>query len=412
MKVGFYFKYGENGKKIDLNEINKGNPGIGGTQYLFLLIVKYLNIYYGNGFATLFTDSNFKASNEDIPISYASSLDEGIEKCKKDKVDIMVINCNDVNKDNEKVFKNTNINIIVWAHNTVPFLAQKIINKYDSIKKIVCVSKSQMMNMVDSKCFRKCTYINNTVTKEFIEKSKRSDYSMNKVIYVGSLYPQKGVQNLLDIWNIVLRDVPDAKLIIIGSAKVWNKNIEVGELGVAPPAFERILIKKLKKLSNSDSVEFLGTKNWCEINEYIKDAKVGVVNPSTFYRDETFCMSAIEMNAHGIPVISRYRNDGLSSTIINGENGYLEKGDKKIASGICKLLLDKDLCKEMGRKSIENVKRFYVDDIIHDWKKCFDDLCNNNTLVNGSKIFPKDTILLKIDKLHKGYYKLRRLLKV
>ena len=78
----------------------------------------------------------------------------------------------------------------------------------------------------------------------------------------------------------------------------------------------------------------MGAKGWEYIDKFVSTFRLGIVNPSHYMRDETFCLSAVEMAAHGLPVISRQRHDGLQTTIIHGKTGYLEKNNKDIAERI------------------------------------------------------------------------------
>ena len=116
----------------------------------------------------------------------------------------------------------------------------------------------------------------------------------------------------------------------------------------------------------------MGAKGWKEIDKMIPRARVGIVNPSHYMRDETFCMSAIELEAHEIPIVSRQRQDGLNTTIIHGETGYLEKKDVDIAKRIVELLHSKKRSIEMGQMARCYVHRFTPENEICKWKEIVD----------------------------------------
>ena len=221
--------------------------------------------------------------------------------------------------------------------------------------------------MSDTPCFGKCTFINNIIPAHFYENAKLTDYSEEKAVYVGSLMPQKGVHNLLEIWQYVEKDLPHAQLYIFGGANVWNSNVVLEKNKVADKYYDRIIQKRLKKLNHPENIHFLGAKGWDHIDLYISSFRVGIVNPSHYMRDETFCLSAIEMETHGLPVVSRQRDDGLKTTVINGKTGFLEENDKRIAERIIQIISNKDISQQLGRTGREYAKQFIAEKTIDKW---------------------------------------------
>lgn len=391
-KIAFYLSLKKISKRLNNINIENGNPGIGGTQYMFLLTVRYINLLCHNCEAFILTDINIEQFDNKIPIVFLENEKEIIQCCETLNVDIIVINANMVSRV-KKLILDTNINIYCWAHNTLNYKGQCIVAKIKNIKKLICVSKKQYDNMRDSICFNKCTYINNVITKKFYNDSKISDYSNNNVIYIGSIMPQKGLHNLLDIWKYVEKECRDIQLYIFGGASIWNNNIELGKLGIADKYYDKILRKKLKKLKYKDNIHFMGTQSAEFIKKYMEKSKIGIVNPSKYMRDETFCISAIEFETYGIPVISRERGDGLSSTITNKKNGFLEKTNKAIAEKICFLLKNEKKLIEMGKNARDNAKKFIIDNEILKWDKLVKD---DNEIVRNKLCFKisKDSLIL------------------
>ena len=407
MIIGFYLEYGSMADTIELGKIDMGNPGIGGTKYLFLLIVKYLNRQYGIGTAILYTDAVFNSSDEEIPIRIVNDLKQAVKVSAIDGAQLLVVNGNIVSIQNESVFSKSSVDFVVWAHNTVSGRSQKIIRRQPNIKRVVCVSEQQYKNMRDTSCFSKCTFINNCLPKRFFQNVMVSDHSQQTAVYVGSLFPQKGVHNLIEIWVEVLKKVPEAQLYVIGGSQVWNPNIKTGPLGVTEPFYEKVIIKKTKKLLKPDSVHFLGAKSWNEITPLISKCRVGVVNPSHYMRDETFCMSAIELSAHEIPIISRQRGDGLVTTVLHGRTGYLEKTDEKIVDRLVELLIDQRQAEQMGRNAREFASAFCVDTIIHDWANLISDAGSSSTKKENNVrryAVSRDALYLNHDKLLHYWY--------
>lgn len=400
-KIAFYIGLLKHRATIENCVLDNGNPGIGGTQYLFLLTVKYLNELYGDGYAVLLSDEDIDINNE-VSIKNVINEDNAIKYCEENNIDFLVFNANIAKKAPKRMF-NTDRKIILWAHNTMSMSGQKAAARTKSVYKVVCVSESQYKNMIDSECFPKCTYINNIIPEAFYYDAISTDYSEKKVIYIGSATPQKGIHNLLEIWKYVEKLVPDAELTVIGGARVWNPQSELGCLGVADIYYDKIINARLRKLKYPNNIHFLGAMGWEDIKNKILTSRVGVVNPSHYMRDETFCMSAIEMELHGLPIVSRMRKDGLCTTIINGKNGYMEKNDKEIAKKIAMLLCDKALAEEKGTVAREYSAKFIAKEEVVNWKRIVDN-AEENVVCNKKYLPSKDAILLFHDLVLKVIY--------
>ena len=371
-KIAFYIELKNSIKSLQQSDLNLGNPGVGGTQYLFLLTVKNLNRMYGNKYALLLTDGDFGMEDADIPYHIVSDEAGALRYCTEESIGIITFNANILDRVSRNVF-DTDIRILVWAHNTLTWKRQCIAAKTKCIDRIICVSKSQCDNMADTPCVEKCTYINNVIPEYFYQNSTLTDYSDLKVVYVGSVMPQKGVHNLIEIWKYVEDVEPKAQLYIFGGANVWNPDAKLGGNGAVDQYYDRIICKRLNKLAHPENIHFMGAKGWKDIDRMIATARVGVVNPSHYMRDETFCMSAVEMEAHGLPIISRQRNDGLNTTIIHGKTGFLEKDDENIAAKIVELLQNQQLCRHMGAAARKSSEAFVVQNEIYKWKEIVDD---------------------------------------
>lgn len=394
-KIAFYMKF-QSFKDVIINaNLDYGNPGIGGTQYLFLLTVKYLNKLGGKDAAIILTDTDFSLNDQDVIFKYVGDEKGAIEFCENNNIKNVVFNANIADRVNEGTF-NTDVRIALWAHNTLSYKRQVIAARTESIHRVVCVSKAQYENMKDSICFPKCAYINNIISPEFYNNANISNYSEKKVIYIGSAVPQKGMHNLLKIWRHIELSEPNAKLYIIGGAKIWNGGAKTGELGIGGVLYDKKLCDYYKKIKNNNNVFFCGPLGWDEISELMKDCRVGVVNPSHYYRDETFCMSAVEIQTFGVPVVSRDRDDGLKTTILDGKSGFLRKTDKQIANEIVELLKNNHSCNKMGSFARVEAKEFVISSKIYKWFEIFE-----NYEISSSKknIISKDSLLLTHDYL-------------
>lgn len=400
-KIAFFIELKKHRQTIEKCILDNGNPGVGGTQYLFLLTIKYLNKLYGNGYAVLLSDMDLDIEGE-VSIKNVAGEAGAVSYCERNNIGTIVFNANIADRVCASLF-NTDRKIILWAHNTMSMGRQKVAAKTKSIYKVVCVSKSQYENMRDSECFPKCTYINNIIPKPFYDNALLTDYSEKKAVYVGSATPQKGIHNLLKIWKYVEKLVPDAELDVIGGAKIWDPNSRLGCLGVADIYYDIVISRHLRRLKHPENVHFFGAKGWEEIRNIISSSRLGVVNPSHYMRDETFCMSAIEMQLHGLSVVSRMRNDGIGTTIVNDLNGYLERSDKKIAQKIALLINDEFLAKEKGLEARKYSSKFTAENEVTKWREIAESAEESKKCSN--KILPsKDSVLLFHDFILKVWY--------
>lgn len=388
-RIAFYTKLKNIKNNIVSADFEQGNPGIGGTQYIYLLTVKYLNKMYGEGYSVILTDDEITLSDVEIKCHYT---DNPIDYCEKKGIIMLVFNAYDKLSINFSKLK-TDVKIILWAHNTLNNRLQKIAARSESVYRVVCVSESQYNNMIDTECFPKCTYINNIISQTFYENAKTTNYNKKAAVYVGSIVPNKGIHNLIDIWKYV--EEKDIHLYVIGGANMYNPDIELGELGIADVYYEKLIKRKLHKIEYKENIHFLGAMGWDCIKEVISECRVGIVNPSYYLRDETFCISAVELQAHGLPVVSRKRNDGLETTINNGKSGYLKKNNKEIAKGISYILNNPEEASKMGEFAINKAKTFIGFTEVKKWNYLVE---NIQTVQCKKKYISKDSILVLYDR--------------
>lgn len=370
-KYGFYVKLESYIEKIVMKDLMKGNPGIGGTQYLFLMVAFLLR---QRGYdIVIFSD----IEELEYGIIKCHNNSELSELCVSKKIKKLVVNAygNDFILNDELLYKN-GIKVVFWAHNTLDFFMRKKIVNAKNIPLIVCVSENQYKNMKGTGLEAISTYVNNFITSRFYDESTRTSLAAEKVIYIGALFPNKGCHNLIKIWKLVNKCKPNAQLVIIGGSSIYGSKVKTGTIGVTDKVYEMLISHYWKRIDNPSTIKFVGGKSWKEIPDLISDAKVGIINPSHFQFDETFCMSAVELEAYGIPIISRYRNDGLSTTVLNGVTGYLYEKDKDIASAVVSLMDDKLTLQKMSDNAREYAKRFIEDESISRWEQILADNCS------------------------------------
>lgn len=158
----------------------------------------------------------------------------------------------------------------------------------------------------------------------------------NSILYFGTLIRKKGVLQLPEIFNLVRKQIPEAKLILIGadSPDITTQSKSTWEL-----------MKKSFSPLDSANVEYLGKMKYEEVQNYIKQVSVCVF-PSYA---ETFGMVTVEAMAMQKAVVTS--NLGWNKELlVDGESGYLVNPDdtETFAQKICDVLQNKEKALSMG----------------------------------------------------------------
>ena len=246
----------------------------------------------------------------------------------------------------------------------------------------VVLSESQAKWMYSSHMFNKTKIIHNFVS--YNGGLRKNNNSLN-VYYIGAIYPSKNLDCLTSIWPKVLRIVPNAKLYVIGSSRVYSSNAEVGSLGISSPDYERLILGPIRRPDILKSVSFLGKLSNNEIYHELENCKVGVVNPVG--TGETFCISALNFGAMGIPVVAG--NFGGLKTTLPENCGFKVKTRRELCKKIVQVLLDSDLNNRFGNKYHEIVcDKFTLTEFEEKWINLIDCIFDNSEISN-TKLYSK-----------------------
>mgnify|MGYP005751360303 CR=1 FL=1 len=354
-------------KGVDLSRPELGNPGVGGSEYLFILLASELCSRGMNITVYHYCDNTLPSNVKH------NKVNDSIEMLKKAEDDGMDILIHQVGKTKEWYahLKSTNLKSIAWAHVYLEYYELKLIRNCASVKRIVFVGKEEYDSYIDDDIIQKATYIYNMLPTENCPEDRKLDSL--EVTYVGSLVPAKGFHKLAEIWPIILKNVPEAKLNIIGNGKVYNRSAKLGKYGIAQDDYENSFMKYLIDNNGNilPSVHFWGIVG-TEKDNIFKRTTVGIVNPTAL--TETFCMSAVEMEFAYIPVVSK-RKWGLLDTVKNKQTGFLFKNKSEFINRVITLLNDLKLNKYMGEEAHNYVKdKFSVDVIVPQWEKLLNDV--------------------------------------
>ncbi len=157
------------------------------------------------------------------------------------------------------------------------------------------------------------------------------------VCYLGRFHYQKGVLELIDIWQKVCQKRPKAKLVMIGIGPLEN---EVKE--------------KIKKYGLEENVDLLGFKDGQEKYQIFKQAKI-MVHPATY---DSGGMASAEGMAWGLPVVGfdlechqTYYPRGMIKAPRDNLNKFSEK--------IIQLLEDKKLYQKYSSEAVDLAQKVW-----------------------------------------------------
>ncbi len=380
MKVAIYphdYDYGEGPlfRNMDFRNPQLGNPGIGGTQYEFILLA-YALVNFSDCEVNIYCHEDSNIYPDGVKVHIFRDNSDLIQQIKNDSNDIFVIRA-EIRPEFFDMFERAEkagINTVAWSHNFMPYYIADSLVKNQAVKRVVMVSHEHYDYHLDHPVNAKSTYIYNMFYGRHF-RLRDSSYE-SAVTFTGGLYRFKGFHVLASMWKDILKEVPGAKLYVIGSGKLYNKSSALGVYGLADPEYEAEFMKHLTDKGGKiiPSVKFLGNMGAEKAEIYYKTA-VGVMNPTG--TDETFGISALDAEACGVPVVTRAIN-GLLETVRHGETGFLGRNPEEIKKYIILLLKDKELNIRLGRKAKEFAeKSFLPEAIVKQWLKLFDDVLNN-----------------------------------
>lgn len=226
---------------------------------------------------------------------------------------------------------------------------------------LVCVSESDKKLVLKYKTIpkNKIVVIKNGIDIEKFQTTQQEiDDLKNKLrlennfvlTTIGRLHQQKDFSTILRALKLILFQIKDIKLLIIGEGPL-----------------RKFLEREVKNLNLELYVKFLGA---CQnIPTLIKLSDLIILSTKW----EGLPLVPLEVGASKKPIIASDIN-GVRETIINGETGYLFKSssEKILAEKILELLKSKDLREKTGEKAFKFVsKNFSKEIMIEQYRKLY-----------------------------------------
>ena len=366
MRIAFYLDFLGN-RTVDVSNPELGNPGIGGTSFQMILLGHFLSLEKTDWhiYCLAENDMLFSEKVNFVRITDANLLDSIVSL----DIDILVVP-NSRFSTVRKLNLPERIKIVTRSGNTVDFANMRWIERNKNVRANVFVGKQFYDYFLDCDIIEKSKYIYNIIVDPCSQAIKR-EIDSKTVVYMGALVKAKGFLELAKIWKPILRNVPNARLFVIGSGKLYNSDKELGSLGLAEKHFEDEFLPYISdKNGVLPSVKFLGVLGKEKYDIFSK-ASVGVANPSGI--SETFCSTVIEMNCASLPVVT-INKFSFPDVVISGQTGLLGKNNAEIKKHIIRLLRNNELNKRLGLNAKEYVENFSSQRAISEWIKLFEEV--------------------------------------
>jgi glycosyltransferase involved in cell wall biosynthesis len=257
--------------------------------------------------------------------------------------------------------KNRELKAIIWPNNPFdPRWLGRIREGYFS--RVVCLSEYHRDLYRLYPGFESIDVIYYGVDVDLIEQAAPMERWHKSVLSCSIPRRTKGFHNLLRAWPLIRQAVPDAHLRVCGSARMHDPSVEVGRTGVLDRDLELEFPEFFNDAPQScwrAGIELLGPLELSGVYTEMKSAAVAVVNCNWQGSFETFCRSAVEAQAAGVPVVGAARG-ALPEVIVHGKTGLLvdRPEPEYLAEAIVSLLRDQALREKMGEAGRHASRRF------------------------------------------------------
>jgi len=225
---------------------------------------------------------------------------------------------------------------LLVKHKTLARFVDKFVNKYVAFSQCFAEDLRIKLKVNDSKIALiymgvDLTLYNFCQTNKHFKAIMHLDERNPVVGVIARLYPEKGINKVLNAWPYVVREIPEARLLVVGDGPLRHQ-----------------LEEMTKSLGILDSVIFTGVRH--DIPKILNIIDIYVQTTDR----PNLGLSALEAMAAGKPIITIVQNDEeremAKETVIEGCNGFIVPNvPQEVASKIIWLIRNKKQAKEMGQ---------------------------------------------------------------
>lgn len=353
--------------RISWDDLEIGNPGVGGTQYTTLCLAKELNkldLYE----VAIACESDLILGAE-VAV-FRLTIDEAVDFAEKYSYYLVYRPTITFHPTLLQKLSHTRASVIAWAHVGPSQQTLRILASLNSIKRVVALGERELISWYDNPVIQKSVLIRNGHHIPDLPENTKTDY--NAITYIGSLVPQKGFHLLAEVWPKVVARHPNLYLNVVGSGNLYSSTTGLGPLGIAAPSYESLIEKNLG--ASIDSVRFLGKLGGQSKNTVVACSYIGIINPSG--NTENCPLSALDFQSLSVPVFSAKRY-GVIDTVLDGSTGKLFKNYQDLPRLIDQVIRDPEKRRFLSANCIPFIQeRFNFSEVVKQWDELFNDLDN------------------------------------
>lgn len=151
MKVAFYlpnkFCY------ADCSNVDLGNPGIGGTEYMIIALAYHLSICQKKHEILIFAQHDTQLPQH-CSIVKVEDVIEALYACKQKNVECLIVQNS---QETNKLFNEDlgGLKLVMWAHSFMSRMQWNLYARSANVKRIVCVGNEELELYCDHKAFKK-----------------------------------------------------------------------------------------------------------------------------------------------------------------------------------------------------------------------------------------------------------------
>ena len=332
-----------NNSLINLN--NKNINKVGGIEHCNIELAQSLS-RLGQEVTLVSKIKNKQIVNNitNLPFNYLTSIENN------NLYDIVVSsNYSQVFKFKQKSIK------VLWMHNELQI--EKSLRKKEFLPiilhrpHVVFVSNYLKQLTTSLYPFRSKTIIPNGCSELFLNNKRNKNI---KPIFIWTIKRDRGLDEIINIWcKIIFKKLPLAELHVHGLNDHKKQNINID--------YDKFNIKFFGIVSR----DFLANKY-----KY----STAMLHPGY---DETFCISALEALASGLPVIT-FNRTALAERVINNVNGFIVATFEDMAAKAIDLAVNKSQLSKLSNNASKSSKKYCWNNVAHTWNKYLNNLKLNS----------------------------------
>ena len=269
------------------------NPGVGGTQYLTIVLANELAKTYTSLDIKLYTYYEFsieeKAQNLELIL-----VDPDIWTPVSKLNEVWILTISNLNGLSAQTVAELKDNFIVWSHHPSDW---RVLRYAGSAKGVISTGSYQYFS--NFKYSRNCGLIENLLYAKNVNP-KRQNKEFFNVMFLGALVPAKGFHDLLQCWGRIQMAIPNARLHVIGGSSLYGNEIS------SDLPCDESYGKQLKLIAQQNQIDlsqiyFYGSLGQ-ERFEIYRNMDVAVVNP--LGKSESYSFNLHECLAANLPTLA------------------------------------------------------------------------------------------------------------